>query len=85
MGPDDGETPERFLDVTAAAVHLDVNEAFIRRIVLEKRVRYYKVGKFLRFRPSDLDAFIEAGRTDPVHDGVHKKSTRQRRTGRRSA
>ena len=75
----------KLLDVAGAAAHLDVSEAFIRRIVFEKRVRYYKVGKFVRFRPSDLDAFVEAGRTDAVPGRVHKKSTLHQKTGRRSA
>jgi excisionase family DNA binding protein len=77
--------PNQLLDTSGAAEYLDVSEAFIRRIVVERRVRYYKVGKFVRFRPADLDAFVEAGRTDPVPERVHKKSTRHRQTGRRSA
>lgn len=48
------------LDTGAAAAYLDVSEAFIRRAVLERRIRYCKLGKFVRFRPADLDAFIEA-------------------------
>lgn len=54
------------LDVAGAAAHLGVSEAFVRRLVLERRVRYFKVGKFVRFRSLDLDAFVEAGRRDPV-------------------
>jgi excisionase family DNA binding protein len=54
------------LDVAGAAAHLGVSEAFVRRLVLERRVRYFKVGKFVRFRSRDLDAFVEAGRRDPV-------------------
>lgn len=75
----------QLLDIAGAASHLGVSEAFIRRIVLEKRVRYYKVGKFVRFRAADLDAFVDAGRTEPVPQRVHKKSTLHRRSGRRSA
>jgi excisionase family DNA binding protein len=85
MDPVQPPADNKLLDVAGAAAHLDVSEAFIRRIVLEKRVRYYKVGKFVRFRPTDLDAFVEAGRTEPVRDRVHKKSTLHRKGGRRSA
>ena len=74
----------RLLDVTAAANHLGVSEAFIRRLVLEKRIRYYKVGKFVRFRAEDLEGFVEAGRRDPVEIRVHKKSPLDRRGRRRS-
>jgi excisionase family DNA binding protein len=72
------------LDVAAAAAYLGVSEAFVRRLVLERRVRYYKVGKFVRFRPFDLDAFVEAGRRDPVEPWVPVGSPRRRATGRTS-
>jgi len=54
------------LDVGQAAAHLGVTEPFIRRLVLERRVRYYKVGKYVRFHARDLDAFVEAGRREPM-------------------
>jgi excisionase family DNA binding protein len=73
------------LDVPGAAAYLGVSTAFVRRLVLEKRVRYYKVGKFVRFRPADLDAFVEAGRQDPVEVRVHPRSPFQRRPTQRSA
>jgi excisionase family DNA binding protein len=54
------------VDFAAASSYLGVSDAFIRRLVLEKRVRYYKVGRFVRFRLADLDAFVAAGAVDPV-------------------
>jgi excisionase family DNA binding protein len=75
------------LDVRGAAAYLGVTEAFIRRIVVERRVRYYKVGKFVRFRASDLDAMIEAGCVEPTSESsarlVRREPThrRTRRTG----
>lgn len=53
------------LDVDGAASYLGVSVAFIRRLVHERRIRYYKLGKFVRFRAADLDAFVEAGRVEP--------------------
>lgn len=32
---------------------------FIRRMASERRVRHYRLGKFIRFDPADLDAFAE--------------------------
>jgi len=69
------------LDVAGAAAHLGVSEAFVRRLVLERRVRYFKLGKFVRFRVIDLDAFVEAGRQDPVELRVHVRSTQRSGTG----
>ena len=73
------------LDVAAAAAHLGVSEAFVRRLVLERRIRYFKVGKFVRFRALDLDAFVEAGRQDPVELRLHVRSAQRRGTGRTTA
>ncbi len=77
MGPQPVER-NGLLDVAGAAAYLGVTEAFIRRLVLEKRIRYYKLGKFVRFRPADLDAFVDAGRHDPVEPWVHAGSTLRR-------
>lgn len=51
----------RYLSVAEAAQHLNVSVRFIRRLVSERRIRHYKVGKFLRFDSADLDAFARAG------------------------
>jgi excisionase family DNA binding protein len=70
------------LDVAGAATYLGVTEPFVRRLVLERRVRYFKLGKFVRFRAADLDAFVEAGRHEPVAPWVHTRSTLRRATTR---
>lgn len=54
----------RWLDVAGAAEWLGVDERFIRRLVAERRVTYYKVGKHLRFDATDLDDFLEASRVE---------------------
>lgn len=56
---------DEVLDVARAAAYLGVKESFVRRLVLEKRVRYYKVGRLLRFRSADLDALLAAAVVDP--------------------
>ncbi len=50
------------LDVAGATDHLTSSDHFVRRLVRERRVPYVKLGRFVRFDPDDLDAFIEAGR-----------------------
>jgi excisionase family DNA binding protein len=83
MNPSQASEASELLDVPGAAIHLGVSEAFVRRLVLEKRVRYYKVGKFVRFRVVDLEAFVDAGRIDPVD--IRVDMPRSRRTAPRSA
>jgi excisionase family DNA binding protein len=67
----------QLLSVAEAAAHLGVAEAFVRRLVLQRRVRFYKVGRYVRFRVADLNAFVEAGRQDPVAVDVHVLAARR--------
>lgn len=57
--------PPQLLDVVAAAAYLPVSEHFVRRLVRERRLLYQKLGRFVRFDPADLDAFVQAGRVEP--------------------
>lgn len=52
------------LDVAHAASYLTVSERFVRRLVAERRVPYVKLGKFVRFHRTDLDAFVAQGRVE---------------------
>ena len=69
------------LNVAGAAAYLGVTDAFVRRLVLEKRVRYFKVGKFVRFRPVDLEAFV--GRADRTLWRLGSMSGQDKTTARR--
>ena len=51
----------RLVGVEAAAEHLGVTERMIRRLVAQRRLRYYRIGRHIRFAVSDLEAFIAAG------------------------
>ena len=62
----DRPSAPRYLDVVGAAEYLGVTVGFVRRLVLERRVRYYKLGKYLRFEPDDLDTLVAVTRVDPV-------------------
>src|SRR5215218_5600481 len=50
---------ERYLSPDEAAEYLNVSVGFLRRMASERRVRHYRLGKFIRFDPADLDAFAE--------------------------
>ena len=52
-------TRERYLSPDEAAEYLNVSVGFIRRMASERRIRHYRLGKFVRFDPADLDAFAE--------------------------
>jgi excisionase family DNA binding protein len=54
------------LGVTELAEQLGTSERFVRRLVCERRVRFHKVGKFVRFDPRDIDAWLAEHRIDSV-------------------
>jgi excisionase family DNA binding protein len=55
----------QLLDVEQAAIHLGTPVRFIRRLIAERRIRFYKVGRYVRIDPHDLEAFIASGRIEP--------------------
>ncbi len=57
------------VDIDTAAEHLSVSPRFVRRLVAQRRVPYLKVGKFVRFDPVDLDAWLEGCRVESVTYG----------------
>ena len=58
-----------FLTLREAAAHLNVTERFMRRMVSERKVRFYKIGKLLRFDVVDLEALAKE-HTVGVDDGL---------------
>ncbi len=52
------------LDINAAAERLSVPERFMRRLVAERRIPYFKVGKYVRFDPTDLDCWLDERRVE---------------------
>lgn len=52
------------LDIAALAALLGVTERFVRRLVDERRIPFLKIGKFIRFEPADVAAWIDEQRVD---------------------
>lgn len=53
------------IDTAQAAGQLGVTPRFVRRLVDERRIRFYKIGKYVRFDPADIDSFAAAARVEP--------------------
>ena len=49
---------QNLIDIGEAAELLGVTPRFIRRLIHERRIPHHKIGKFIRFRPSDLERWI---------------------------
>ncbi len=52
------------LNVEEAAEYLATTVRNIRRMVSNRAIPHYKVGKFVRFKRSELDQFILRGRRE---------------------
>jgi excisionase family DNA binding protein len=66
---------DQLLTPQEAADRLGTSLRFVRRLVLERRIPFIKVGRHVRIAASDLDAFIAAGR---VEAGSLPSSARRR-------
>jgi excisionase family DNA binding protein len=49
------------LTVEEVAVRLGTKVRFVRRLIAERRISYVKVGRHVRIRYGDLEAFVAAG------------------------
>lgn len=48
------------LTVEQAADYLNITTHFTRRLIRERRIPFLKVGRLIRFRRADLDAYLTA-------------------------
>ena len=56
-------TPQQVAD------RLGTSMRFVRRLVAERRITFFRVGRHLRFLSTDVEQFIAAGRVDVVSTG----------------
>ncbi len=53
-------TEERImLDIEDVIERLQLSDATIRKLVRAGKLRAYRIGKRLKFKPEDLDAYVE--------------------------
>ena len=63
LGPDG---VARLLDVAEVAARLGVTEKWVRNKVATRDITFVKAGGLLRFRPEDIEAYIEMRRVEAV-------------------
>lgn len=54
------------LSVEDAAAELGTPVRFVRRLVHERRIRFHKIGKYVRIARTDLEEFVAAGAIAPL-------------------
>jgi excisionase family DNA binding protein len=55
---------DKLLSPQEAADQLGTSLRFVRRLVLERRIPFIKLGRHVRIAASDLEAFVAAGRIE---------------------
>ncbi|MGI6873921.1 MULTISPECIES: helix-turn-helix domain-containing protein [Amycolatopsis] len=55
-----------YLNVEQAAEYLNTSVRFVRRLIAERRIAFHKVGAHVRLAVDDLEAFVQAGRVEPI-------------------
>ncbi|AIJ26860.1 helix-turn-helix domain-containing protein [Amycolatopsis methanolica] len=56
-----------YLNVEQAAEYLNTSVRFVRRLIAERRIAFHKVGVHVRLAVDDLEAFVQAGRVEPIN------------------
>jgi excisionase family DNA binding protein len=59
-------TDDPLLTAAEAAELLKTSERFPRRLIAERRIRFVKVGRFVRIPESALREFLAAGLVEPM-------------------
>jgi len=63
------------LGFDAVAEWLGVEVVFVRRLVAERRIPFVKIGKFVRFDPNDVSAWIDRQRVKPTHQSSRVRTS----------
>ncbi|MGI5138360.1 MULTISPECIES: excisionase family DNA-binding protein [unclassified Streptomyces] len=59
-------TVERLLSVEQVAELLGTTVRFPRRLIEERRIRYVKVGRYVRIPQSSVDEYLAARTVEPI-------------------
>ena len=67
LGREDSMTSTaHYLTVAESAVYLNTSVRFVRRLIAERRIAFHHVGRHVRIALDDLEAFMQAGRVEPM-------------------
>lgn len=66
---------ERLLTFEEAAEALGTPSRFPRRLVAQRRIRFVKVGRYVRIPESAIEAFVQNGTVDPVERESRRRAS----------
>jgi excisionase family DNA binding protein len=59
-------TPREMLTIDQAAERINMSARYVRRLIAERRIVFYRFGRAVRIDPADLAAHMTAGRVEPL-------------------
>jgi excisionase family DNA binding protein len=65
----DAKPLPHLLTIDQLAEQLGVTQRHVRRLVAERRIPFLKVGRFVRFDPSDVGTWLDVTRRRPRSSG----------------
>lgn len=66
-----------YLTVPEAAAYLNTSVRFVRRLIAERRIAFHHMGRHVRLLVTDLEAFVQAGRVEPVDVSAVRRQLRK--------
>lgn len=63
--------------VQEAADYMNTTVRFVRRLVSERRIPFHRLGRHVRLKRTDVDAFIDAGRVEAFDPNAVRRDLRR--------
>jgi excisionase family DNA binding protein len=75
--PQNGSNPSStcaLLDIDDLASWLGVEPGFVRRLIAQRRIPFLKIGKYVRFDPAEIPAWIDGQRVQAETRSSHRRN-----------
>jgi excisionase family DNA binding protein len=56
----------QLLTIEAAAAHISMSPRYVRRLIAERRIVFYRIGRAVRIDPADLADHVHSGRVERI-------------------
>lgn len=61
------------MTIKEVMVYLKVRESKVRKMILNKEIKYIKIGSLIRFRRDDIKEFLDENSIKPRHNNFQAK------------
>jgi excisionase family DNA binding protein len=68
---------DNYLTIDQAAELLGMSRRYMRRLVSERRIAFYRLGRSVRLAESDIREFAQSGRVEPIDREALRRHLRE--------